>query len=271
MIASLFLSALLAAPPELLPGDGPLLTPADYPAEARYLEQDGRVGVLLDIDAAGRISRCTVTETAGVPALDARTCELLPQRMRYRPATDGAGKPVPSRVATSVRWALGPREPAKVALGPEGESGVIARYQLAKGAITGCRQEIVGTPSPGIPDLCGNAAPDAQALAGLFGKGLASLDSFDARILMRPQTSEAVAAAAAKDARFAIRRLMTAADFSVAPSGKVLACAPVPEMLGQANGCTTYREGDLMFSPRPEAQGPLIIRLTIDFVGNPRP
>lgn len=78
----------------------------DYPAAALEAEEEGTVAVRLDVDAKGRLARCTVTESSGSAALDATTCRVFEERARFRPARDAAGKPVPDTVATRITWRI---------------------------------------------------------------------------------------------------------------------------------------------------------------------
>jgi protein TonB len=52
----------------------------------------------------GRVTRCTVTRSSGVPELDALTCRLVQQRFVYRPATDRYGRPVSDDVEGEQEW-----------------------------------------------------------------------------------------------------------------------------------------------------------------------
>lgn len=52
----------------------------------------------------GRVTRCTVTRSSGVPELDVLTCRLIEQRFVYRPATDRQGRPVPDEVEIEWTW-----------------------------------------------------------------------------------------------------------------------------------------------------------------------
>lgn len=75
-----------------------------YPAAALENGVSGRVVAVLQIDAAGAVAACRIVASAG-PALNEGTCATV-RRVRFRPATDAAGKPVASLYILPVRWML---------------------------------------------------------------------------------------------------------------------------------------------------------------------
>jgi protein TonB len=64
----------------------------------------GSASFTLAIDAAGRVSGCTITRSTGHSALDAATCELVAKRARFDAARDGTGKPVAGNFSGSITW-----------------------------------------------------------------------------------------------------------------------------------------------------------------------
>ena len=80
------------------------ITPRDYPRHLREAGIGGVVGVLFRVEPTGLVSRCTVTQSSGVPELDALTCRLIVQRFRYRPSTDRYGRPVADNVEGDHEW-----------------------------------------------------------------------------------------------------------------------------------------------------------------------
>jgi protein TonB len=54
----------------------------------------------------GSVGGCRVTRSSGHAELDETTCRLIEQRFRYRPARDGAGRPVPETVSRTFDWLL---------------------------------------------------------------------------------------------------------------------------------------------------------------------
>ena len=56
------------------------------------------------IEVTGRVSDCRAVRSSGLPAVDARICELIVQRFRYQPARDAAGRPVRSYMVIDHSW-----------------------------------------------------------------------------------------------------------------------------------------------------------------------
>jgi len=80
------------------------ITPRDYPRHLRDAGIGGVVGVLFRVDPPGLVSRCSITQSSGVPELDALTCRLIVQRFRYRPSTDRYGRPIADNVEGDHEW-----------------------------------------------------------------------------------------------------------------------------------------------------------------------
>lgn len=110
--------AVTAAGPEAGSGPWPAEVPrpisavmidaGDYPAEALRNGEQGSLRVALDVDADGRVTGCAVTQSSGSRSLDDATCPLMMRRAVFRPALDGAGRPVPGIVVEKVTWRIGP-------------------------------------------------------------------------------------------------------------------------------------------------------------------
>lgn len=83
-----------------------LFSANDYPRDAADRNEQGRVQVIVHVDAQGAVSSCEIKESSGFPSLDTRTCEIIAQRARFLPARDSAGHDVPSETTQSVVWAL---------------------------------------------------------------------------------------------------------------------------------------------------------------------
>lgn len=80
------------------------ITPRDYPRNLRDAGVGGTVGLSFRVEANGLVSRCRVTQSSGVPELDALTCRLIMQRFRYRPSTDRYGRPIADTVDGEHEW-----------------------------------------------------------------------------------------------------------------------------------------------------------------------
>ena len=86
------------------------LTTDDYPPRSVRERQEGRTGYRLTIDAAGRVTACTVTRPSGHTELDTRACQLLPKRARFDPARDTNGAAVSGSFSGTIQWRLPPEE-----------------------------------------------------------------------------------------------------------------------------------------------------------------
>lgn len=84
---------------------------SDYPRAALEAGKSGIVHLSFTVAPTGRVSACRVTRSSGSRALDETTCRLIMQRFRYRPARDGAGRPVADTVRGEHVWELGPEPP----------------------------------------------------------------------------------------------------------------------------------------------------------------
>ena len=86
---------------------GSWVTDADYPAAAQRREEQGRVGVTFEVNAAGRIENCRVSSTSGSSILDDTTCKLVTRRGRYTPALNAVGQAIPGGTKSlNFRWVL---------------------------------------------------------------------------------------------------------------------------------------------------------------------
>ena len=83
-----------------------IITFEDYPESALRNREEGAVGFILDVGANGRVPSCIVVRPAKSDALNSATCRLMQVRMRFTPARDSTGQPVPSRMAQELRWTL---------------------------------------------------------------------------------------------------------------------------------------------------------------------
>jgi protein TonB len=73
-----------------------VLNGRDIPGE--LIDQwPGRATIFLRlrVDARGYVSECAVDRGTGVAAIDAVMCNLAHDRLRFRPALNRAGQPVP--------------------------------------------------------------------------------------------------------------------------------------------------------------------------------
>lgn len=83
---------------------GRWITNDDYPRGDFASKNEGITTFLLNVGADGATTGCRIVGSSGFPSLDKRTCELLLRRAAFHPATDGAGKTVPSFYVNLIRW-----------------------------------------------------------------------------------------------------------------------------------------------------------------------
>lgn len=77
---------------------------SDYPKELRATGPKGVTWADVIVGVNGRVTSCRITKPSGIPLFDARTCQILLERFRYRPARDAQGRPVAAPDSFSVDW-----------------------------------------------------------------------------------------------------------------------------------------------------------------------
>lgn len=84
-----------------------IFSDSDYPSEALQNSQEGKSVFLLLIDEKGAVAGCHVEKPSGVPILDARSCQVIRERLKMKPAKDGQGRPVRSALITPpISWSM---------------------------------------------------------------------------------------------------------------------------------------------------------------------
>lgn len=78
----------------------------DYPVPpgGRAARRGTEVVVRVIVGVDGRASNCTIYRPSPDPEADRITCRLVVERLRFRPATDAAGNPVPAPFYWRQRW-----------------------------------------------------------------------------------------------------------------------------------------------------------------------
>jgi TonB family protein len=76
----------------------------DYPARELSQGRSGIVQFRLDVDASGKVERCSVLSSTRSDYFQSATCAGLTKRARFAPAINAAGKPVRSFYVNGVRW-----------------------------------------------------------------------------------------------------------------------------------------------------------------------
>lgn len=89
------------------------LGPGDYPRRAFDAGVSGTVYLRFVVGPSGRVTDCAVTRSSGNAELDITTCRLIKRRMRYRPATNARGQPIPATILGEHEW-VAERRPNEV-------------------------------------------------------------------------------------------------------------------------------------------------------------
>jgi TonB family protein len=76
----------------------------DNPTSGSGKNSHGRVRARIGIEASGGVSRCDVVSSSGSKLFDDTTCRIILRRVRYSPALDVYGKPMPSIDIADVSW-----------------------------------------------------------------------------------------------------------------------------------------------------------------------
>jgi TonB family protein len=84
----------------------PIDAKPDYPANAAARREQGRVVIVLDVDASGKPVGCTVVRTSSYATLDDATCKFALSHFRYRPAADFFGRPIADDDLWTATWIL---------------------------------------------------------------------------------------------------------------------------------------------------------------------
>jgi len=194
---------------------GQYFTADDYPATAMQRGAEGTVAFRLQVDKYGHATGCTVTRSAGDPALDAVTCATLLARAQLEPARDDHGRPVPDTIDNQVRWRMVDSDR------PEPQQPPIVMITWVEGSEDGirCAVELNGREVESEQGFqCGSAAGYVRALASATpGAG--------ARVAF-VYTIELDSAPAQEPDMSAAGELVVdaAARISVAPDGQLAEC-----------------------------------------------
>ncbi|MET3761510.1 TonB family protein [Sphingomonas sp. UYEF23] len=82
------------------------ITADDYPVAALHRNEQGKVGVDLQIAATGSVVACRIGESSGHESLDQAACRALRSRARFAPARDANGTPIAATWHRNVVWRL---------------------------------------------------------------------------------------------------------------------------------------------------------------------
>lgn len=66
--------------------------------------RSGSVGVTILVDTRGGVSNCRIARSSGQAAIDRLMCQLTLTYVRFRPARDASGRPVPQDITFFPNW-----------------------------------------------------------------------------------------------------------------------------------------------------------------------
>ncbi|MEO7277589.1 MAG: TonB family protein [Sphingomicrobium sp.] len=82
------------------------LSSGDYRSIGAGRLASGQAMVSLRITPNGLADNCRITRSSGDPAVDSGLCPLIEARLRFRPALDDQGRPIPYQLQFVARWRL---------------------------------------------------------------------------------------------------------------------------------------------------------------------
>ena len=82
------------------------LTRGDYRSIAQGRLPSGRAMVSLRVEPSGVPSNCRVVRSSGDAGVDSSLCPLIEARLRFRPALDDQGRPIPYELQYVATWSL---------------------------------------------------------------------------------------------------------------------------------------------------------------------
>ena len=82
------------------------VTTDDYPTADIRAGHTGTVRFRVGINASGRVTDCTVTQSSGYAGLDAATCRNVTRRARFDAASDAMGEKVAGTYDGTIRWVI---------------------------------------------------------------------------------------------------------------------------------------------------------------------
>ena len=82
------------------------LTRSDYRRLTGGRLPRGSAMVALTVDTGGNPTKCRISRSSGDSAVDSGLCPLITSRLRFRPARDASGRPVPYGLQYVANWSL---------------------------------------------------------------------------------------------------------------------------------------------------------------------
>lgn len=147
--------------------------PDDYPLQALWGGEEGRVAFLVDVDVSGAPTGCHIVTSSGSSALDNGTCAIILKKGQFKPAHGDSGKPVAGQWSSATHWQLdGTPPPIDLTAGPYVVPSLSIVVNVdSEGKAIECRTEstipgkIVG------PDPCSDYKPGRSIVGPLRKDG----------------------------------------------------------------------------------------------------
>lgn len=81
-------------------------TNSDYPDREMTNKIQGTVTFQLKIDSEGAVENCLILRSSDSAVLDERSCKLMRERAKFKPARDANDQPTPSYYVNRIRWQI---------------------------------------------------------------------------------------------------------------------------------------------------------------------
>ena len=153
---TLFLALKLSAP---VPTPTNWLKVDDYPMQYVKAGRTFDVDLRTTVRANGTAQECSIEKSSGEPEFDKYNCGLLLRRLKFKPATDAAGKPVVGVFRNRVAWTLDNRK-----MKPRTGDIEVTVAKLPAGLKFPTLIDVaVSVDSAGKPSDCSSGKPDQNA------------------------------------------------------------------------------------------------------------
>lgn len=154
------------------------ITADDYPPAAIRAGEQGAVATIITVSPDGRVSDCRIDVSSGSALLDERTCAILRERGRFRPARDAVGRSTVATLARRIVWAI-----------PEGDDLLLRPHESRLVLTLDANGSIVACDAGHGPMPCDPLNDMARALVGRFKPALPARLVLDKSIrLLAPGT-----------------------------------------------------------------------------------
>ena len=195
--------------PELLTEPGTVFTTDSYPQQAWDAGEEGIVAITLVIGSQGLVSDCAITRSSQSALLDAATCRIAQEKLRFDPARDEAGQGLEKTYKLKVHWQITPT-PMK----PSVDRVVVS---LEYGFAVKC----ANPDAPSKPVENCNSQTSAEELSRAFGNAFTKIRKLEIQTIYQPGR-ETVRRPVVSGRRV----ILTEVVFGLDANGSVIDCKP---------------------------------------------